>query len=805
MAKKDLQGLLDGLTDDPDDADDGGRLGRFAVRGELGRGGMGRVLLVHDPELGREVALKEVNSPEGVSQNRLARFVREARVTAQLQHPNIVPVHEMGATDEGQLFFVMTRIEGRSLQDVLESLRSADPEEERRWTRHRLLTSFIQVCNAMAFAHSRGVLHRDLKPSNVMLGEFGEVYVVDWGLARSIGEPADEVPPDDLEASRPSLRDEVSGLRAVETLDGTTVGTPGYMSPEQAEGRLAELDERSDVWSLGALLYELLTLRRAYQHETTLLSIAEETTHKLPADPRERAPDRHLPEEIVQICLKAMEPGPGERFASVTEMGQAVEDFLEGSRRRAAAEGHLDSARSSWEWCRSLKQERLELQARAREVAGSVEPWAPLSDKAELLATRKRLQSLRTDIAEAYAHTVSGCEQALSQHPEHPGVRALLAEVYLERYLDADVDADEASRRYYERRVRQFDDGRFAALLQGDGALTLVTDPPGALVICERFEPNGLIHRLVERRMLGTTPLREVPLEMGSYLLQLRAPGRAVVRYPVHITRGLHWRTAEPVPLYSAAQIGDGFLYVPPGPCRVGGDPLASDALPDARPSVPGFFVAELPVTMREYVAFLNALHERDLEAAWGRAPRKNPKSGQYLARPGPGERYDIPEVDPDGDSMDARWPVMAISWHDAMEYVAWRSEEDRAAYTLPSDLQWEKAARGVDGRLYPWGDGFDPTLCKMRQSRPGRPLPEPVGAFPSDVSVYGVRDLGGSSRDWIGELEYDGDPQRRSVRGGSWTTHPRVARAATRFGHTPWNVATDIGLRLVRDRPKPG
>jgi serine/threonine-protein kinase len=158
-----------------------------------------------------------------------------------------------------------------------------------------------------------------------------------------------------------------------------------------------------------------------------------------------------------------------------------------------------------------------------------------------------------------------------------------------------------------------------------------------------------------------------------------------------------------------------------------------------------------------------------------------------------------VPELDRDGDRWDPLWAVIAVSWEDAVAYAAWRSERDGVGWSLPSEQEWEKAARGADGRIFPWGHGFDPTLCKMRASRPGRPLPEAVGAFAADTSPYGVKDLAGGMRDWCGDASYGGDPKRRPIRGGSWITIERNCRAAHRNGIEPWIVSSNHGFRLAR------
>lgn len=177
----------DTLPEGQGDPADVEALGRFTVQGELGRGGMGRVLSCHDPELLRSVAVKTLLDPAEVDQHALARFIAEAQITAQLDHPNIVPVHELGVTKGGHLYFVMKRVEGGTLRDVLVGLAAGDPQTTAMWNRFRLLMAFVLVCNAVAYAHDRGVLHRDLKPENILLGPFGQIFVMDWGVARLMG------------------------------------------------------------------------------------------------------------------------------------------------------------------------------------------------------------------------------------------------------------------------------------------------------------------------------------------------------------------------------------------------------------------------------------------------------------------------------------------------------------------------------------------------------------------------------------------------------------------------------------------
>jgi serine/threonine-protein kinase len=281
---------------------------------------MGLVLEAVDPTLGRTVAIKVIRAhPDSVTPAQIARFKAEAKITAQLEHPNIVPVHELGRTAEGQIYFVMKRVSGRSLRSVIEGLSKEDPSTVREWTRRRLLSAFVQVCHAVGYAHDRGIVHRDLKPSNIMVGAHREVLVMDWGVAGIIGQLPVPV------ARAPVLHGEDA-----QRSGGRLMGTPGYMSPEQASGDEERPDLRSDVFSLGAILFELLTHERAFQHRADAPGNSTAPWIR-PPDPRQRAPSMHIGEDLAGICTKAMGRDVERRHASATELAEAIEACLERS------------------------------------------------------------------------------------------------------------------------------------------------------------------------------------------------------------------------------------------------------------------------------------------------------------------------------------------------------------------------------------------------------------------------------------------------------------------------------------------
>jgi eukaryotic-like serine/threonine-protein kinase len=308
---------------------------RYERLGLLGAGGMGEVHLARDRRIGRRVALKILRPGHGSTSDGRTRFVREACVQGQLEHPVIVPVYDLDREADGADFFTMKRVSGMSLKQVLSALKSGDPDATERFSRHRLLSAFQQLCLGIDYAHQRGVLHRDLKPGNIMFGDFGEVYVLDWGLAKV------------LESETPSL----DGLMPEDanTVEGQVLGTPGYMPPEQLVGSTT-VDTRADVYALGAILFEMLALEplhgRGQPHE-----ILRSTHVGADARPSVRAPERDVPPELEAICVRATQPDPKERFAGARAMHDAIARFLEGNRdlqlRRDLAAQHARAAREA--------------------------------------------------------------------------------------------------------------------------------------------------------------------------------------------------------------------------------------------------------------------------------------------------------------------------------------------------------------------------------------------------------------------------------------------------------------------------
>jgi tetratricopeptide (TPR) repeat protein len=298
---------------------------RYTTLRLAGTGGIGRVWLARDGRLGRDVALKELR-PDRADPGFWGRFVREAQVTGQLEHPGIVPVYDLGHKPEDeQPFYTMRFVRGRTLKGAIAAYHERRRHEAGPLELRELLGAFVQVCQAVAYAHSRGVLHRDLKPHNVALGDFGEVMVLDWGLARVMSEPAAPVNGVAAPGSGAVSHGATPAVTQDPTQVGNVLGTPAYMAPEQAEGRHGLTDARTDVYGLGAILYDVLTGAAPFAGKDTA-RVLDRVRHDPPPRPRDVAGE--TPPALEAVCLKALAKRPEDRYSSAQELAQEVQRFL---------------------------------------------------------------------------------------------------------------------------------------------------------------------------------------------------------------------------------------------------------------------------------------------------------------------------------------------------------------------------------------------------------------------------------------------------------------------------------------------
>jgi serine/threonine protein kinase len=287
----------------------------------VAQGGMGAILDAREAGIQRRVAMKvmlDSSSPDDLS-----RFIAEARITGQLEHPNVIPVHELGIDENGQPFYTMKMVRGITLRKVLELLANDVTETVKKYPLPALLTIFQKVCDALAFAHSKGVIHRDLKPENIMLDDFGVVLVMDWGLAKVLSQK--DAPAGDVTRSAvQTLPPEASGA----TLSGTIMGTPQYMSPEQARGEIETLDVRSDIYALGAILYHILALRPPVTGRTAMEVVGKVAEGHV--EPLSAPKDRNLPDSLVAVVRKAMAFDRGGRYPRVEDLQRDLTAYQTG-------------------------------------------------------------------------------------------------------------------------------------------------------------------------------------------------------------------------------------------------------------------------------------------------------------------------------------------------------------------------------------------------------------------------------------------------------------------------------------------
>lgn len=276
---------------------------------------------VFDNITGRMVARKSLRMELRNDEEERRRFLREARVTAQLAHPNTIPLYEIGLTKMGSLYFTMKLLRGEDLYETIKRLSQRDPQAIQVFPLSELVEIFLQISQALAFAHAHGVIHRDIKPENVWLGQFGEVVLLDWGVAKVWGVEDPPWEPEDFQRVNP---DELADRKQLRTLtrSGQLPGTPLYMSPEQILGHKS-IDERSDIFSMGVLLYELMTLKEPFRGETVRKTF-DLIIHDDPIPPRERSPERNIPESFEAIILKAMAKEKVDRYQSVQELIEDV-------------------------------------------------------------------------------------------------------------------------------------------------------------------------------------------------------------------------------------------------------------------------------------------------------------------------------------------------------------------------------------------------------------------------------------------------------------------------------------------------
>ncbi|MEZ4298136.1 MAG: SUMF1/EgtB/PvdO family nonheme iron enzyme [Polyangiaceae bacterium] len=754
---------------------------RYMPMGPIGRGGMGRVDMVFDRALGRPVARKTV-----LRRQSSALLLTEAQIGAQLEHPSIVPVYDVAIDERGRPHYTMRVIRGRTLRDVIEARRL---EEKGAMTLAQALGVFRQVCLAADYAHSRGVVHRDLKPENVVVGEYGEVYVLDWGVA--------------------CLTAESDIHRAGHHVSLPVAGTLGYMPPEQM--KVGPLDARADIFALGVILHEIVTgvrpsddgePTRAYDEPPTLARAGHVAWSIRP-----------MPAPFDALVAACLELAAEDRPSSARLLADAIDEHLDGERaraeRRREADAHTQEGESAREAFDALDAEASRLDRDASRLLNELRPWEGAERKLPAWELSEQAERLRAEASRALARGEAAFARALGREPDHAGARRGLAALYYRQFVAAEVAGDPRKMAQYLDLARAYDDGPLSLELGDEGMLEVRSAPEPAEVSVARYEQHGFLLAPASERALGPAPVHAVRLPSGSYLVTLRR-GDAVVRYPLVVRRAHKCSLA--VRFENLARVPAGMVLIPGGPFAAV-PPRETRAAPAW---LPDFAIARFPVTFREYAELLDDLEDPEIVRLWAPVHRGSPliekdAGGRWRLLPhaveGEGRRR-VPE------ERELDVPVFGVSWFQAAGYARWLARKTGCPYRLPTDLEWEKAARGADARAYPMGNRIDPSFAKLRESRPEAAQPEPIGAFANDESPYGVRDLAGGVSDWTctsvsgarlaepvgegrGPVPAGADEQLAFHRGGNW--------GITNLSHMRYPAAlhsrsTGVGFRLALD-----
>jgi serine/threonine protein kinase/formylglycine-generating enzyme required for sulfatase activity len=922
---------------------------RYEPGPEIGRGGLGRVVTAKDKVLGREVAIKEMLR-EADQPDVLKRFLREGEIAGRLSHPNIIPVLDIGTreTESSQSprpYIVMTRIQGQDLHQILGQIRDGDESITREFSRPRLLRVFQDACLAMAYAHDHGVIHRDLKPANVMVGNYGEVYIVDWGLAKVKGQMDDPgatliVP----SKSEDEGRNDCQGL----TVEGQVLGTPAYMPPEQADGRISEIDESSDIYSLGAILYEVLTFHPPFEGSSGYNVIAKVITSE-PVAPSKRISDlseevnsgqvgsekvipESVPRELEDICLKALSKEKSHRYSTCMDFANDIQSFLDGEKTKEKlldlSKSHLTSGLRIISETKEKIAKLANQEAMAKQVLEKEMSRGRGKDYRSGWELEDSVRAARADIAEQQGLAESLFRSSLNLDKNNSAASEALAAFYWEKFREEEKAGNTAQMVYFETLVREFNNGQ----MMGHGSLSVLTThyscpcllegreiesgelnihgyhPFSGRALDGSIDGEGLPHlendgvvrikahgsrcdatplsgaqawlfvfneigRLMtpvfpenipnqefsareipeaildkcyqddspfkpktEGLYLGQTPINEISVPEGSYLLILSKPGYYPMRVAIRIERD----TAEEseTTLFKESEIPSGYLPVPKGTFIYQGVPEKRDSTQnweitlknEGGTETPGpmeilatedILVSKYPIRCREYLEFLEHIDKESKEDAESHIPRYSIQADMFWPRDKEqgisiptstfleahgeecGENIKVMHIGTWGKiaEWEEEWPILSISWRDAMSFAAWKREKSNYVITLPHEIEWEKAARGVDGRSYPWGNYMNPTFCQMSESKD--PKPVVVGHFPADESPYGVRGMGGNSSDHCLNESRDLLGGYRICRGGAWLRGSTRLETkdnmyvTDRIHQSISGVREDVGFRL--------
>ena len=803
----------------PRELQSGAEIGRYVVLSRIGHGGMGIVYEAHDPDLDRRVALKFLLAGERVGSEGSARLLREAQSLAQLSHPNVVAVHDVGMIGD-RVWIAMEFLDGPNLAKWVH-------EKQRKWK--DILPVFLQAGAGLQAAHAAGFVHRDFKPENVMFGRDGRVRVVDFGLAR-------DAKPQGGDQTKESLTEALPVDHRL-TMTGALLGTPRYMAKEQWNG--AQADAKSDQFSFCVSLWEAVYGEPPFTGAT----IPELMLNVQQGRMKAVTSKANAPGWIKAALLRGLRTNPSERWPSM----EALLVALQGTRIRRVQLLVLGSAIALVLAMAAIGRQR-ELAKIAEEidamVASSTEVMSNV-DRELANAEVLRVESFAAfdagktkegeELWSRYLEIAAGIEPGLTLAAQHletalsldtrrDDVRKRLLAVLWKRSLDTERGSRGAlAVRDQIERMKFYDqDGEYLKRWDAPAELNVTSEPPGALVTLERYLSDGRHMQADSMGPLGDTPLTPQILGPGSYRLHFAMPGRVSVVYPVLLHRNDLVNISIDLP--SANAVPEGFIYVPKGLSLYGSrDVEAVRQLLDSEPIHPvetgPYLIARNEVTYGEYIEFLGA-QSAERRAEFLKAGVAGPARLEELADGRWRLMFSVVSEDYVAESgapivykgrnqrASVAWERLPAAAWDVAEMAAYLDWLDRSGRVpgarFCNEHEWERAARGADERLYASGDelypqdaNFDATYGKVATAFG----PDPVGSYPQTLSPFGLLDTDGNVYE-VTQSPYDGGVTR--ARGGAYFYAKIQARTAVHFEVPKGLRDTTLGLRVCATWPSP-